>query len=315
MKRKNLAALVLIGILLAAVVFAPVPGRALGIKTLHDFAHAPIFGCVALLTLFAFGSHEKFSGLSLRLQYLGAFLIAITLGALTEIAQIPVGRDASWMDLRSDVLGAAGFPGLYATFDPRIRRPTIRALGMAAGVSLLAIHSMPLAAAVKAYLNREQTFPVLADFTQGLDSYFIKAQWAALDLRALPERWARQPGELAMRVTFAQGPWPGIDFAEPAPDWRGYTNLAIDITNPSSAELVLGMRVHDVQHNQHFEDRFNRTLHVPPMTRTVLRIPIADIQSGPQTRRMDLQQIVDYLMFRSRESAVQEMYVARVWLE
>src|SRR5437868_14176541 len=70
MKTKNIVAIVLIGILLAAVVFAPVPGGTLGIRTLHDFAHAPIFGCVALLTLFAFASHDKIGRWSMGAQYL-----------------------------------------------------------------------------------------------------------------------------------------------------------------------------------------------------------------------------------------------------
>lgn len=315
MTKKNITAVMLIGILLATVVFAPVPGHTRGIRTLHDFAHAPIFGSIALLVLFAFGSHERLSKLPLWLQYLSAFLIAVTLGALSEIAQIPVGRDASWIDVRSDVLGAGGFLGLYAALDSRLRRAAIRVIGVVVGASLLAIHSMPLATAAYAYWHREQAFPALADFTRRLDTYFITPQWAELDLRLLPKQWARQPGELAMRVGFAAGPWPGVDFPEPVPDWSGYKTLAIDITNPASTDLILGFRVHDVHHDQRYADRFNRTLHVPPLTRIVLRIPIVDIKSGPQTRPMDLQRIADYLLFRSNESKVREMYVAGVWLE
>lgn len=315
MKRKIIAAVTLIGILLVVVVFAPVPGHTQGIRTLHDFAHAPIFGCVALLTLFALRSHGSLGGMPPWLQYLGAFCIAVTLGALTEIAQIPVGRDASWTDLRSDVLGAAGFLGLYALFDTRLHRAATRVIGAVAGVSLLAVHSMPLVVAADAYLHRDQVFPVLADFTQRIDTYFIAPQWAEVGLKPLPQQWAKQSGELAMRVTFAAGPWPGVDFSEPAPDWSGYRTLAIDITNPASTELVLGFRVHDVHHDQRYADRFNRTLHVPPLTRIVLRIPVADIKSGPQARSMDLQRIAGFLLFRLSESQVGQMYVGRVWLE
>lgn len=315
MKSRNLVAVVLIGILLAAVVFAPVPRRTLGIATLHDFAHAPIFGCIALLVLVAFGSQATPGRLPPWMQYLGAFCIAIGLGALTEVAQIPAGRDASWMDLRSDALGAAGFLGLYAAFDSRLRRAAIRAIGALVAVSLLAIHSMPLAVAANAYLHRERAFPVLADFMQRIDTYFIVPQWAALDLERLPQQWAKQPGERAMRVTFAAGPWPGVDFCEPEPDWSGYRTLALDVTNPAGTDLVLGLRVHDVHHDQRYDDRFNRILRVPPLTRTVLRIPMADIQSGPQARTMDLQRIAGYLLFRSSESKVGQMYVGKVWLE
>jgi hypothetical protein len=51
MHRTALVACALISILLASVVFAPVPDDTVGLSRLHDFAHGPIFGCVAVLLL------------------------------------------------------------------------------------------------------------------------------------------------------------------------------------------------------------------------------------------------------------------------
>ncbi|MET0535715.1 MAG: VanZ family protein, partial [Steroidobacter sp.] len=119
MKRAHVIALALIAILLAAVVFAPVPGDTRWIRTLHNSAHAPIFGCVALLALFVIRSRWQQS--NLISQYTLALAAVFGLGVITELLQIPAGRDASFEDALHDVIGALAFLGIFAAFDPRVR--------------------------------------------------------------------------------------------------------------------------------------------------------------------------------------------------
>lgn len=314
MKNFRRSAAAIIGILLAAVVFAPVPGRTLGIRTLHDFAHGPIFGCIAVLLLLCIRGEGRQQTLRPSMQYLLAFVGAVVLGGLTELAQIPVGRDSSWFDLRSDALGAAAFLGIVAVIDGRLRLPT-RAVAVLGGVVLLGIHSTPLATAASEYLRRERAFPVLLDFSRQLDSYFLHPQRARIELQPMPSAWARQPGELGLRMRFTAGPWPGIDVAEPEPDWRGYESLVLDVTNTSDADLAFVLRIHDVPHNFEYYDRFSRTLTVAPRTRSVLRVPIADIKAAPRGRSMDMAQVADFMLYRTDGGTAPEMWISRVWLE
>jgi VanZ family protein len=315
MNRHRTAFLAPVCILLILVVFAPLPGATIGIRTLHDFAHAPIFGCVALLLLYAMPSLPRLSGLPRGSQYLIALTGATALGMLTELAQIPVGRDASWLDVRSDLLGAAAFLALFTVVDARVRSRSIRIFATLVGTALLAFHSLPLASAAFAYERRAAAFPVLADYTKRMDLYFVSPQQATMRHLPMPAPWAAGPGEETMQVAFASGEWQGLDFREPAPDWRGYKTLALDITNPTDEPLVLGLRVHDIRHNNDFRDRFNRTLSVPPRTRTILRLPIAEIESAPRTRLLDLRHIAGVIVFRSGSSTAREMDVSKVWLE
>ena len=317
MLRNRTAALVAIAILLLLVVFAPVPGSTQGIRTLHDFAHAPIFGSVAILALLALrASDNERVGATWR-QYLLVFALTVFLGGATELAQIPVGRDASWFDLRSDTLGAAAFLSIFAMIDPRLRLGRgARAAAATLAVLLLAIHSTPLATAARAYVQRAEEFPSIGDFARGADSnYFLAPQWAALDSRDLPQPWSAVAGEKALHVTFNDGPWPGLDFFEPAPDWRGYHTLAVDLTNPSDAELVLGFRVNDARHDFRDEDRFNRELRLPARTRLTVRVPLQEIEAAPRGRRMDMQRIADIILFRKTSSTAGDMYLTRMWLE
>ena len=221
-----------IAILLVAVVFAPVPGHSVWLSRVHDFAHGPIFGCVAVLALVGLRRWPPFARWSWLRQYAIALGVASALGLLTEVAQIPAGRDASWLDLRHDVLGAVAVLALFALVDPvlRSRRSwTARGALLAIGVALLGFLAAPTLRAAVEYRDRRMSFPVIADFSSSVDLYFI---WR-IDIdrglrRRLPEAVRRYPGEAGARVRFLPQRYPGVNFHEPFPDWRGFKTLAID---------------------------------------------------------------------------------------
>jgi VanZ family protein len=316
MHRHPVAALLGACALLVIVVFAPLPRTTvLGIRMLHDFAHAPILGSVALLLLYAIRSYPRLNSLGSAWQHLIALLGAVAFGGLTELAQIPVGRDASWFDVRSDLLGAAAFLALFSVVDPRTRSRAHRVLASVAGIGLLVFHALPVALAALAYERRAVAFPVLADFTRHLDLFFVEPQRARIEHRPMAAPWAASPGESTLQVDFGSGPWPGLNFLEPAPDWRSYAALALDLTNPADVPLTLVLRVHDVRHDNRREDRFNRTFQVPPRTRTVLRVPLAEIESAPRARSLDIGHVAGLILFRADSSAAPQMDVSKVWLE
>lgn len=313
------AALALTGILLAAVVFAPVPGNTRWITTLHDTAHAPIFGCLAVLGLFLVRSRHRFRSTSIPRQYLAALALATLLGVATEAVQLATGRDASFADIGRDVLGAIAFLVLYAAFDNQIGHAAnvrrVRSIGVVSAVLLFVILGMPLARAALEYRARQQRFPVLADFSRQFDPYFFGQNRAEVELRRMPQRWATSTDEATLRVRFASEPYPGIEIAEPARDWRAHSTLALDVTNPTDAELRVILWVSDAQHDYEYADRLNRPIRIPPYTRSVVRVPLAEVENAPATRRMDLGRIATVAVFRGEPEDGTEMYLSRVWLE
>lgn len=320
MKRAYWIALLVIGILLASVVFAPVPGDTRWIRTLHNSAHAPIFGCVSLLTLFIVRGQPRFASLSLAGQYGFALAAALLLGILTELLQIPAGRDASVEDALHDVIGAFALLGIFAAFDSRVRASThsgIVRLGAAMiGIVALIVAVAPVTRAAIKYQQRDERFPVLADFTARYDRYFILQQSAAFSPAKLPAPWASATGEGAMHVELLEGPYPGLDFIELRPDWSGYATLAVDLTNPTSLPLRLVLRVHDAAHNNQPADRFSRRFELAPRTRQTIRIPLQDVAAGPSTRELDLRNVAGMIIFRTDDSPrANELYFSRAWLE
>ncbi|HEY0941733.1 MAG TPA: VanZ family protein [Steroidobacter sp.] len=320
MKRAYWIALLAIGILLCAVVFAPVPGDTRWIRTLHNSAHAPIFGCVALLSLVVIRAQPRFATWRPAKQYAVALAVALSLGLLTELLQLPAGRDASLQDALNDVIGAVALLGLFAVFDEQVRLlrhgRAVRAVAAVIGIVALAVAAAPVTRAAIKYQQRDQRFPVLADFTERYDRYFILQQWAQFSPARMPSRWTSKAGERAMHVRLLDGPYPGMDFIELPPDWSGYSTLAIDLTNPTGLGLQFVVRVHDAAHDNEMSDRFNRRFELPPGTRRVFRIPLQDIAAAPQARELDLRRVAGMIIFRVDDSPrVDEIYFSRAWLE
>src|SRR5690606_7680685 len=172
-KRAYGIALLAIGILLCLVVFAPVPGDTRWIKTLHNSAHAPIFGCVALLSLVIIRARPRLATWRPAKQYAVALMVALSLGLLTELLQLPTGRDASLQDALNDVIGAVALLGIFAAFDEQVRLlrhgRAVRAVAAVIGIVALAVAAAPATRVAIKYQQRDHRFPVLADFTERYD--------------------------------------------------------------------------------------------------------------------------------------------------
>jgi VanZ family protein len=317
MKLKARTGWLLLGILIVVVIFSPAPGNTRWIRTLHNSAHGPIFGCIALLMLHVIRAHPRWKRLGSQLPYLLALLVSTLVGVATEIAQGFIGRDASFSDAFHDVLGAAAFLALFSLIDRQlqVRSRTIRTSMLIVGVALLAFLATPIVRSAADYRQRDQLFPVLADFSRTFDRYFISQRFTTVDHAALPPPWAATANESAMRVAFLAGTYPGIEIAEPLPDWTAYSTLVFDITNPSDLDLELVLRIDDANHNQQYSDRFNKSYRVPAHTRSVLRVPLAEVEAGPVARALDMKKVASVVLFRSESSAAPEMYFSRAWLE
>jgi hypothetical protein len=304
----------LIVALLGTVLWFPISGDGKWYPVLLNTGHGVVFALVAVL---CHGVLRAIPRIDSRRVYVGAFGSAVMLGAVVELLQVPIGRDADLADVGRDALGAWIGLALLAAFreSGAVRRRV--ALG-ASVVVPLTILAVPVVECIGAYWRRAAEFPVLVDFTSEPSQYFVQRTETVLEWTALPAAWSRTPGEHALRVEFFSGPYAGVDFLEPAADWSGYRELVLDLTNPSQAALPLTLRVHDSAHDQSYDDRYNGTVVLPPAQRAVVAIPLADIERGPRDRQLDLSSIADLMLFLSLADAPQalhgDIFVSRIWL-
>lgn len=305
----------LIAILLAVVVFSPDPGNSCAIRAAHDFAHAPVFGLVCVLMLLWLRVSQRWRALGVARHYALAIAVACALGLATEIAQAFAARDASWTDLRSDVLGAFAFAGMFAATDRRIATRRAALAVCILGLAALTWHTVPLALTAADYARRRQEFPVLMNGDSAARNGFLTAIGAEMEQGRLPAAFARAAHEQALRVRFVAGEWPGVDIDEPEPNWSAYRTLALDLTNPGDEPLRVVLRVHDRAHDYRFSDRFNRSFELQPRQRKTLAIALEEIERAPRGRTLDLRRIANLMLFTTKEYVGKELYVSRIWLE
>jgi hypothetical protein len=241
-----------------------------------------------------------------------AFVLAVTAGVVVELIQPALGREAELIDLRTDALGAAAGLSFVALVSPRRHWLDALVFVLAAGAAL-----WPVAEASLAYWERFRQFPTVMDFTSRSDWYFLDAKNVELAATRLPQRWIgkRDLPSLQLRITGQR--WPGVTHIEPQPDWRGYSRLMVDLTNPDTRPLGLTLRVHDRAHRNDATDRFNVSFTLAPATRTVLAFPLAEIAAAPRGRELDLANIAGLIVFTDGgpELLGREFYVTRLWLE
>jgi hypothetical protein len=156
----------------------------------------------------------------------------------------------------------------------------------------------------RAYLHRNGQFPVLANFDSGVELFWIVGYGIKREIKGG-----------ALDVTFDAEQFPGFSFHEPVPDWRPFKTLLIDVENPDSQVLQLGMRVHDMGHGRVFIDRFNRHFELAPGERRTLRIDLEEVRHGPKNRLMNMGQISDVTLFHGRAGGSLHMRLYSMRLE
>lgn len=288
---------------------------------IEDLGHVPLF---ALLTAALFGVFraralrstatsgsdgavrglKQAAGSDVRTYVLTA-LSAAVLAFGSELAQIPVGRDASWTDIRNDGFGIAISLALLAAVDSRLAlgRPWRLGLVALAAIALIPI-ALPVINAARAYSYRASLFPRLADFSTDRDSYWTIGLGVRREFR---------PG--ALEVEFVSGPYPSVTWYEPEPDWRGYQWLMLDVENPDDVPVVLTLRVHDQQHRSGYSDRFNYEFELAPGQRRQVRVALDDVAGAPRTRRMDMANVAGVAVLRSGPPGPRGMNIYALSLE
>ena len=285
------------------------------LATTLNASHGLIFAVVAVLLLALLGERAGW------MPYLAAIVGAISLGVLIEFLQSYQGRPPSLLDVLTDLAGAAAGLALWGLVLRRRRNSSkaidlgVTSLLIAVALASVAFIVWPPLQAARAYAHRAAVFPDIARFQFPADLYFIETEGLGAKLVPLPSPWRRDPDDRALRITYDDGHAPAMQITEPNPDWRGYAVVAVDITNPAAHALQVTFRVHDASHDWTHEDRFNKPLSIPPQTRTVVRVPLSDIEAAPERRAMDLSRIANVMLFGREAQGSGELYVSRIWLE
>ena len=300
---RRLLRLIAFIIVAAALLFVPLPiPPTYAGRTIENAGHTPLF-LVGTLFIIAILRHD-FHVQGARLYAL-AGLVGVGSGFMSEVIQMPLRRDASWEDVLADAMGVLLALALYALFDWRSAfrgRTRLAALLIVAGCTLN--YLAPIVSMAHAYVYRDRQFPVLASFKSAAELSWIVGYGIKREIR-----------HGALDVEFDAAQFPGFSFHEPVPDWRKFQALVIDVENPDTRPLKLGLRVHDIGHGREFIDRFNRKFEFTAGERRALRIPLEEIRRGPRNRLINMGEISDVTLFQLHDSASQRLRLYSMRLE
>lgn len=283
-------------------------------QVLGDFAHFPAF--VLITTLLLRHEFQRVTPLAWH-SMLRIAGLALAFGIGIELVQNLIGRDASLEDVATDLLGIMAALGGFLAWQGQ-RTGGIQALaggGILAAVSTI-VAAFPVVDTLAAYQARQTQLPVIAQFSSTRDLRFISPQHASLELRAWSQGTSQAEADAAaLWATFAAGPWPGVIFHEPEPDWSGYRTLVIDLANPDAVPFEGLVRIHDHAHNEQLEDRLTRDFTIPPMNGLRLALPLEAIAATPSGRRLDLTGIDGIMISSERDLAGRRLVIREIRLE
>lgn len=326
---QSAVAVTVIASLLSLLLFVRIPGSGAWLRAALNASHAPVFaGVAAVLAILLRSRRRRARGAAwpdLR-RYAQAFALATAVGVLIELLQSFMRRPPSLFDVGTDAAGAAIGLCLLA-FAERSRLPAPRPSFGPAAWTLVAcalagtlfVAWQPVQTA-RAYAERAQRFPVLAEFRDSVPLPMTRSVNASLAIEDLPAEWARRPGERALRVRYQVGKsenaWPirYLSF-EPSPDWRGYATLALELVNPSPTELRLTLRIMDETHHWEFDPPPIVPIALPPATRATVRIALDAIAAASEYRAPDLARIENLVLVPTEAGTAPEIYLLSLWLE
>lgn len=299
--------------LLLALLFVPITIQQNEfVRTLEDACHGPIFALVAICTLYLLGATSRTS----INRYTHAFVLAVAAGVAAEITQrvFTTTHYAQLKDVITDAAGAIAGLSLHA-YTQRARLPRLRRqLAILAGLMVLWI-AAPVLWSGMFYLKRDSQVPLLVTWENRRGWHFITAGGASATLAVVPSPWAVTPEERALYVSPDDTRrWAGITLEEPFSDWTSYRTLLVTVINPNEQALELTLRIDDSQHNQEYEDRFNRLLHINPEQRVKQAISLSEIRDAPATRQLALNEISKLVLFEDTEQSARAFYLSEIRL-
>ncbi|MDH5229632.1 MAG: VanZ family protein [Gammaproteobacteria bacterium] len=268
-----------------AIVFFQLSSNTLFWRTVQNSGHTIIF---FFITLFAFELIRRIWNFSQLTTILVTVVLTLLLAGLTEVSQIRLQRDASTEDVLRDMAGVGLAICIIFLFRQKRkgggRNQQILLFSIAFTIASVSFSSLVNVSWY--YWQRNQFFPHLLTSADWVKT-FVKEENAKLE---------RKNGTLYVHLFPAK--IASLNVNEPVSDWSDYSNMVLEIMSSETETFELMFRVHDHMHNFEYDDRYNAILKIKPGI-NIYDIPLQTIQSAPNGRLMQLENIAGIVLFKA----------------
>lgn len=273
-----------------ALFFIPLPDDTLWWRQAANSGHVIIFLLFSFV-LYNYLGHLRQHQARLK-TYAVIIIVGMLMGVVVELIQHFTGRELAAVDLLTNFFGLLAGLCLVEVYrqSEHLKGRPVRVLLVVSSLILILVSVMPLILLTISYIERNQAFPVIADFDAQWKSAFIAFNHSRLD-----EMDGR--GQDGMHwVTFEPAEYPEISVIEPVPDWTDYDRLLVTLSSNYSHILRVTIRIHDAVHNQSYSDRYNMRLVVEPGV-NAYEILLDDVEQAPSNRTMDMTSVAGLILF------------------
>jgi len=311
MKQQRLGIFIL---LISVLFFHNMPDQGLVLPSFKDASHTIVFALATYLLLLIL-LPEKPS----KIHVLGLCIFCFFIGLLIELIQPYFGRERSIIDAYNDLAGcsAAGF--LYACRYVETLKHK-RLLRIAAGTLLVSGFFFPISNMLTLF-QRNYSAPVLVNFDRAWESSLIDAHSGAkVEIVAVPEQWPAIKNQATNKnhvaeITFLNNyKYPTLSVSNFYSDWSSYASLSFDVFSRQEEDLQLVIRIHDVSHQNRYDDRFNLQLNIQPGLNK-FELPLRDVRLAPKDRNMQMDNISGMSFFMSNPNSPLIVYLDNLTLK
>lgn len=259
-------------------------------KQAWDLGHIAAFTVWSLLLV---RSWPRLASVPFRSQVITVLLFCLVAGGSVEIIQRAFGRYASLGDIGLNAVGS--LLALFFFFPDRrtIEKRLLRLLQILTCVLFL-IAMVPLSRAVVDEWTAWRQFPVLADF----ETAFELDRWSGNAELTIDDTIA-QSGRASLKMGLTTEKYSGAELEYFPGNWRNYHAVAFSIYNPDKRPVKIVCKIRDHHHDisgYRYNDRFNRSYSIPHGWNRI-EIAMADIETAPLNRRMDLARVTGIQVF------------------
>ncbi len=263
-------------------------------------------GHVVCFALWGLG-YLRWRGVSWWRSTVEILLLALCVGAATELIQSRIGRDASFDDLWHDVIG--GLLGLLLYLGWRQETgPRGQRFSRILAIGLILWFLAPVAKVGLDDLIAWQQFPLLSGFETPLEA----SRWSGSAFRKLNDQHVFE-GASSLQVRFGTQRYSGIALRDFPRNWQGYSALELKVFSQEDSEFMVYLRVHDLQHNNDYTDRYNTSFKIRPGWND-LTVPLVDVERAPRNRSMDMTRVAGLVLFVGKLTVPRTVYIDDVSL-
>jgi len=253
-----------------------------------EYGHLPLFGLIALGFALIFNRNQTQAQLK---PYVYAWIVTVALGIATEVVQIIMpGRYFEIHDILFDAIGAGCFLILAYPFpDNGIQTKRIF---RAAALAVILACTAPIFPAAIDEITMHKNFPLISSFESSLEM----DRWSGKDSEITRSASHAVHGKYSLKADLLPGEYPGISLNYLKRDWRGYDRLTFNVFLEGDTPLRITARINDKDHNEEYDDRFNKSFVLSPGGNTVV-IDLKEVKAAPRGRDMDMGNIVNTCIF------------------